>query len=65
LEDLGSANRAWVQVYVGPWVGCFLGGRNETFLMISAAVVALSANGALADAHMPFAQGEGAFNWDS
>ena len=34
-------------------------------LMISAAVVALSANGALADAHMPFAQGEGAFNWDS
>ena len=34
-------------------------------LMISAAVVALGAGGALADGHMPFAEGEGAFNWAS
>ncbi|NKX46176.1 ABC transporter substrate-binding protein [Roseicyclus persicicus] len=34
-------------------------------LYASAAALALSAGGALADAHMPFAEGEGAFNWDS
>lgn len=34
-------------------------------LMLGAAFVALSAGGALADAHMPFAEGEGAFNWAS
>jgi len=34
-------------------------------LYASAAALALSAGGAFADAHMPFAEGEGPFNWDS
>lgn len=34
-------------------------------LYASAAALALSAGGALADGHMPFAEGEGGFNWDS
>jgi alpha-glucoside transport system substrate-binding protein len=34
-------------------------------LFSSAAVLALMSGAAYADAHMPFAEGEGAFNWDS
>ncbi|MFN3211153.1 MAG: hypothetical protein ACE369_19590, partial [Roseovarius sp.] len=34
-------------------------------LYASVAALALSASGALAGGHMPFAEGEGAFNWDS
>ena len=34
-------------------------------LFASTAVLAFAATGALADGHMPFAEGEGGFNWDS